>query len=123
MIYTCTASGYLTKSNTPTLYVKIIPQASNVHASISFLTPRSCCYVPVAPAIASLESQGGMVYYALRGGNHVVHFRQSHWKKLVRGEIKGNNCSSRRPSTRMSSVLIVTILGPWFAAATIASNL
>ena len=28
------------------------------------------------------------VYYALRGGNHVMHFRQSDWKKLVRGAIK-----------------------------------
>ena len=28
------------------------------------------------------------VHYPLRGGNHVMHFRQSHWKKLVRGAIK-----------------------------------
>ena len=45
------------------------------------LTPQPCCYVPV------VESQGGGVYYALRGGNHVMHFRQPHWKKLVRGAI------------------------------------
>ena len=31
---------------------------------------------------------GGGLYYALRGGNHVMHFRQSYWKKLVRGAIK-----------------------------------
>ena len=34
-----------------------------------------------------LRVSGGGVYYALRGGNHVMHFRQSHWKKLVRGAI------------------------------------
>ena len=39
-----------------------------------------------AAAIAPYESEG--VYYALIGGNHVMHFRQSYWKKLVRGAIK-----------------------------------
>ena len=54
------------------------------------LTPRSSCYVPLAAAIAPKESQGEGVYYALRGGNHVMHFRQSHWKKLVLGAITRN---------------------------------
>ena len=40
-----------------------------------------------AAAIALYESEG--VYYALIGGNHVMHFRQSYWKKLVQGAIKG----------------------------------
>ena len=39
-----------------------------------------------AAAIAPYESEG--VHYALIGGNHVMHFRQSYWKKLVRGDIK-----------------------------------
>ena len=39
-----------------------------------------------AAAIAPYESEG--VYYSLIGGNHVMHFRQSYWKKLVRGAIK-----------------------------------
>ena len=39
-----------------------------------------------AAAIAPYESEG--VYYALIGGNHAMHFRQSYWKKLVRGAIK-----------------------------------
>ena len=39
-----------------------------------------------ASAIAPYESEG--VYYALIGGNHVMHFRQSYWKKLVRGAIR-----------------------------------
>ena len=38
-----------------------------------------------AAAIAPYESEG--VYYALIGGNHVMHFRQSYWKKLVQGAI------------------------------------
>ena len=38
-------------------------------------------------AIAPYESEG--VYYALIGGNHVMHFRQSYWKKLLRGAING----------------------------------
>ena len=33
------------------------------------------------------ESEG--VYYALIGGNHVMHFRQSYRKKLLRGAING----------------------------------
>ena len=28
------------------------------------------------------------LYYGLRGGNHMTRFRQSYWKKLVRGAIK-----------------------------------
>ena len=38
-----------------------------------------------AAAIAPYESEE--VYYALKGGNHVMHLRQSYWKKLVRGAI------------------------------------
>ena len=38
-----------------------------------------------ATAISPLQSEG--VYYTLIGGNHVMHFRQSYWKKLVRGAI------------------------------------
>ena len=38
-----------------------------------------------AAVIAPYESEG--VYFALIGGNHVMHFRQSYWKKLVRGTI------------------------------------
>ena len=49
------------------------------------LMPRSCCFVPLAAAIAPKSLRG--VYYALRGGNHVIHYRQSHWKKLVRGAV------------------------------------
>ena len=41
-----------------------------------------------ASAIAPLRVSGGGVCYALRGGNHMMHFRQSNWKKLVRGAIK-----------------------------------
>ena len=64
MIYT--VSGYWTKSNTPTLYVKIIPQASNVHAPISCLTPRSCCYIPVAAATTP-KSLRGVILCSERG--------------------------------------------------------
>ena len=39
-----------------------------------------------AAAIAPYESE--KVHYALIGGNHVMHFRQSYWKNLVRGAIK-----------------------------------
>ena len=42
---------------------------------------------PKAAAIAPYESEG--VYYALIGGNHVMHFRQSYWKKQLRGAING----------------------------------
>ena len=37
-------------------------------------------------AVAAIAPYEG-VYYALIGGNHVMHFRQSFWKKLVRGAI------------------------------------
>ena len=40
-----------------------------------------------ATAIAPYESEG--VYCALIVGNHVMHFRQSYWKKLLRGAING----------------------------------
>ena len=40
-----------------------------------------------AAAIVPYESGG--VYYALIGGNHVMHFRQSYWKKILRGAING----------------------------------
>ena len=57
---------------------------NNEHTG-SLNATRSCCYGsqrrPLPP-----KSLGG-VYYALRGGNHVMHFRQSDWKKLVRGAI------------------------------------
>ena len=39
-----------------------------------------------AATIAPYESEG--VYYTLIGGNHVIHSRQSYWKKLVRDVIK-----------------------------------
>ena len=41
-----------------------------------------------AAVIAPYQSEG--VYYALIGGNHGMHFRQSYWKKLVRGAISAN---------------------------------
>ena len=50
-----------------------------------------------AAAIAPYESEG--VYYALIGGNHVTHFRQSYWKKLVRGAISKNTGYSVYPIT------------------------
>ena len=48
---------------------------------------RSCCYGSQRRPLPPKSLRG--VYYALRGGNHMMHFRQSHWKKLVRGAI---NC-------------------------------
>ena len=46
----------------------------------------SCCYGSKRRPLPPKSLRG--VYYALRGGNHVMHFRQSHWKKLVRGAIR-----------------------------------
>ena len=40
----------------------------------------------MAATIAPYESEE--VYYALIGGNHVMHFRKTYWKKLVRGAIR-----------------------------------
>ena len=56
------------------------------------LTPRSCCYVPVAAVIAPPpKSLRGGILCSERGGNHVMHFSQPHWKKLVRGAINSVN--------------------------------
>ena len=66
------------------------------------LTPWSCCYVPV-------ESKG--VYYALRGGNHVMHFKQPHWKKLVRGAIKDLTVAYFRTYNFLSCNLVCTFGG------------
>ena len=57
-------------------------QTGSLNATVLFLWL-------AAAAIAPYESQG--VYHALRGGIHVVHFRQSHWKELVRGPINTNS--------------------------------
>ena len=56
------------------------------------LMPRSWLLCPCSGGHCPLRVSGGIqMYYALRRGKHMMHFRQPHWKKLVRGAINGHN--------------------------------
>ena len=48
--------------------------------------PWSYCYGSQLWPLPPMSLRG--VYYALTGGNHLMQFRQSYWKKLVWGAIK-----------------------------------
>ena len=63
---------------------------------------RSCSYGSQRRSLPPKSLRG--VYYALRGGNHVMHFKQSHWKKLVRGAI--NYINRTKPSFGTFSITV-----------------